>query len=49
MQQVAESEAWLQNMYLLIPDHEKFVAASFNLFYPAWHELLKNSGRKLAS
>jgi hypothetical protein len=47
-QQVAESEAWLRNLHSIIPDHEKFVAASFDLFYPAWHELLKDSGRKSA-
>jgi hypothetical protein len=48
LQQVAESENWLRNLHSLIPDHEKFVAASFSLFYLAWHELLKDSGRKSA-
>lgn len=29
-----------------IPDHETFVAGSFQKFYPAWNELLGRSGRK---
>jgi hypothetical protein len=47
-EQVAESEGWLRNIQALIPDHEKFVASSFSHFYPAWHELLKDTGRKSA-
>jgi hypothetical protein len=46
--QVQEALRWIQNMQNLIPDHEKFVAYSFQLFYPAWEELLKGVGRKSA-
>jgi hypothetical protein len=47
-EQIEESERWLQNIQSIIPDHNQFIAASFSHHYPAWHELLKNSGRKSA-
>lgn len=38
----------VQNVGLIIPDHEAFVAGSFQSFYPAWNELIGESGRKSA-
>jgi hypothetical protein len=46
--QVEELEQWLWNIQTIIPDHNSFSASSFSLYYPAWHELLKDSGRKSA-
>jgi hypothetical protein len=47
-ERVAEARDWLENIRTLIPNHEEFAAASFSRFYPAWHELLKGTGRKSA-
>jgi hypothetical protein len=46
--QVEESELILQNIHSIIPDYIQFIASSFPLHYPAWHELLKDSRRKSA-
>jgi hypothetical protein len=48
LEQVKESERWLRNLNSMILNHERFVASSFSACYPAWHELLKDSGRKSA-
>lgn len=36
----------LENLSQVIPDHERFEAASFQSYAPAWEELLKKTGRK---
>lgn len=46
--QVEESLNWLSNLESIIPDHNEFVASSFQHFYPAWKELLKGVHRKSA-
>jgi hypothetical protein len=46
--QVRETTEWLQSIRSHIPDHNQFVASSFQLFYPAWEELFKGVKRKSA-
>jgi hypothetical protein len=46
--QVEESLNWLSNLESSIPDHNEFVALSFQHFLPAWKELLKGANRKSA-
>jgi hypothetical protein len=47
-QQVREALEWIRCMQSINPNHEKFVAANFQHYYPAWHELLKGVKRKSA-
>jgi hypothetical protein len=47
--QVEQAQWWLDNMGSLIPDHEQFVASSFQHYYPTWKELLKGVNRKSAT
>lgn len=44
--QVEEALDWIQNIHEQIPDHEKFVASSFQLYYLAWEELLKKGFKR---
>lgn len=46
--QVEESQEWLSGLESRIPDHNEFTASSFQLFYPAWKELLKGVDRRSA-
>jgi hypothetical protein len=45
---VKQALDWIDNIQSPIPDHENFVASSFQHFYPAWEELLKGVKRKSA-
>jgi hypothetical protein len=47
-EQVKEASDWLASIKSIIPNHERFVASGFSACYPAWHELLKDSGKKSA-
>jgi hypothetical protein len=47
-EQAREAWEWLNDIANLIPNHEEFVASNFAHFFPAWHELLKDSPRKSA-
>jgi hypothetical protein len=47
-QQVWEALEWIRSMQSIAPDHEEFVAANFQHYYPAWQELLKRVKRKSA-
>lgn len=47
-EQAKEALKQIESMQERIPDYEKFVASSFQHFYPAWEELLRGTGRKSA-
>jgi hypothetical protein len=46
--QVEQAQWWLDNIESLIPNHEEFVASSFQHYYPAWKTLLKGVNQKSA-
>lgn len=43
---IEQAMAILSDLPNRIPSHERFVASSFQSYFPAWAELLKNSPRK---
>lgn len=45
---IQELERALEELHKEIPDHEEFVASSFQLYLPAWRALLEKSSRRSA-
>lgn len=43
---VSQAQEILSDLTNRIPSHERFVASSFQTYFPAWEELLKQSSRK---
>lgn len=46
--QIKEAIDWIRDMQSINPNHEEFVASSFQHYYPAWEELLRGVKRKSA-